>query len=95
MFQGLSQLYTLDLEGNQLSTVDDGAWADLRSLNHLDISNNQLRELEPATFRNSFLPSAANNRVMFVCSESMFRPLSSNNIARFAKKKMPSVLLSM
>jgi len=37
MFQGLQELYSLDLQGNRLEQVENKAFANLPALRHLDI----------------------------------------------------------
>lgn len=37
MFQGLQDLYSLDLQGNRIEEVDVKGFANLPSLRHLDI----------------------------------------------------------
>jgi hypothetical protein len=37
MFQGLNELYSLDLQGNRLDTVEPFGFANLPALRHLDI----------------------------------------------------------
>lgn len=54
MFQGLSELYSLDLKGNNISIVEDRAWSKLPALKHLDISTNRLTHLGPLTFSGTF-----------------------------------------
>ena len=66
MFQGLNNLYTLDLQGNRLQEIDDFAFANLGALRHLDISQNSLRTVQPGTFQNTFLQTP-DARVLYLC----------------------------
>ena len=66
MFQNLNQLYTLNLEANILTQVDDFAWANLGALRDLNIANNKLNLLAPNTFQNTFLPTS-DSRVLYSC----------------------------
>lgn len=50
MFQGLTELYSLDLRGNAISYVENRVWANLPALRHLDISSNLIQTLESGTF---------------------------------------------
>lgn len=68
MFQGLSRLQSLDLQGNKLSAVDNGAWQNLPALTHLDISNNELRVMEPETFLNTFT-NVDDARTLYLCGK--------------------------
>lgn len=65
MFQGLRNLYSLDLKGNKLAEVENGAWANLPALRHLDISTNELEVLFPQTFDNTLLPTG-DRRSLFI-----------------------------
>lgn len=49
-FQGLSQLGSLVLRGNQLVALPPGIFAGLVQLNTLDLAENQLAALDPAVF---------------------------------------------
>jgi len=64
-FQGLTKLSSLDLKGNKLNQVDDGAWANLPTLTHLDISTNELEFLQSRTFDNTLLQTGQ-RRSLFI-----------------------------
>ena len=66
MFQNLNNMYTLDLQGNRIASVENFGFANLPALRHLDISNNQLTVLEQGTFQGTFLP-ASDVRVLYSC----------------------------
>ena len=67
MFQGLNQLYSIDLQGNRLEFVEPLGFANLPGLRHLDISYNQLRTLPDSTFQGTFMPVANERRVIYAC----------------------------
>ncbi len=69
MFQGLNQLYSIDLQGNRLEFVEPLGFANLPGLRHLDISYNQLRTLPDNTFQGTFLPVANERRVIYACGK--------------------------
>ncbi len=69
MFRNLQNLYSLDLQGNQLNFVEDFSWAQLPALRHLDISSNNLEVLTPNTFQGTFLPTS-DVRTLFICGNS-------------------------
>lgn len=50
MFTDLKDLYSLDLKGNEISYVENRAFADLPTLRHLDLSDNKIQTLEDGTF---------------------------------------------
>lgn len=67
MFQGLSELYSLDLKGNNISIVEDRAWSKLPSLRHLDISSNKITHLGTATFAGTFEKSnPLTTRILYI-----------------------------
>lgn len=67
MFQGLSELYSLDLKSNSISAVDDRAWSRLTAMRHLDISSNKISTLEPAVFSGTFeRTNPATTRVLYI-----------------------------
>lgn len=70
MFQNLSNLKFLFLNHNYLTSVEDWSWSSLPSLTQVDLSDNNLTTLWPNTFKNSFLPSAVDQRFLYLCSKS-------------------------
>lgn len=40
MFQGLNELYSIDLQGNRIETVDQFSFSNLPNLRHLDLRFN-------------------------------------------------------
>uniref|UniRef100_A0A915NH40 LRRCT domain-containing protein n=1 Tax=Meloidogyne floridensis TaxID=298350 RepID=A0A915NH40_9BILA len=67
MFQGLQELYSLDLQGNRLEQVENKAFANLPALRHLDISYNLLQTLPMDTFEGTFEPTSDDRRVIYAC----------------------------
>lgn len=47
-------MVSLDLKGNELEMIEDGAFANLPSLKLLDLSSNRINRLLPNTFAGSF-----------------------------------------
>ncbi|KIH60126.1 leucine Rich repeat-containing domain protein, partial [Ancylostoma duodenale] len=66
-FEGLNDLYSIDVQGNRIENVQPLGFANLPSLSHLDISYNQLQTLPENVFMNSFLPRPNDRRVIY-CS---------------------------
>jgi len=56
-FYGFESLVHLDLSGNSLEDVEDGAFSGLRRLARLDLRDNRLTALTAATFRGNKKPS--------------------------------------
>lgn len=71
MFQGLDQLYAIDLQSNRLETVEQLGFANLPALRNLDISNNQLQTMPDNTFAGTFLPVPNERRVIYACGGSV------------------------
>lgn len=53
-FDGLSNLRFLNLSGNAISTIEDGAIQGLVKLQHIDISQNKIVNVNATAFRNLF-----------------------------------------
>lgn len=87
MFQGLQELYSLDLQGNRLELVDPRGFANLPALRHLDIrsghkvrilaltaplfSYNLLQTLPMDAFDGTFEPVTDDRRVLYACGKEM------------------------
>uniref|UniRef100_A0A1I7X9X8 LRRCT domain-containing protein n=1 Tax=Heterorhabditis bacteriophora TaxID=37862 RepID=A0A1I7X9X8_HETBA len=71
-FDGLRDLYSIDVQGNRIDNVQSLAWANLPSLSHLDISYNQLQSMPSDVFLNSFIPNSKDRRVIYACGNPWF-----------------------
>ncbi|KAJ1356852.1 hypothetical protein KIN20_014691 [Parelaphostrongylus tenuis] len=71
-FEGLNNLYSIDVQGNRIEHVQPLGFANLPSLRHLDISYNQLQSLPENVFLNSFLPLPNDRREIYCCGNPWF-----------------------
>ncbi len=83
MFQGLSELVSLDLKGNEISVVEDQAWSALPALKHLDISANKLSGLQEGTFTSTFQRTQpTTTRVLYIYGMDTNRPQTEPRITQ-------------
>ena len=79
VFLGLSNLESLDLDGNSLRTIEIGAFNGLSSLTSLDLCENQLTMLQVSTF------SGLNNLMHLSLDENQFATLPADIFSGLSK----------